>query len=128
MALHTRLSAFLETHSGGSFDLNQSFCINDTSESRYQHPEYALNPLTSVTGNFGGMTTAKYIMLETTKPIDFTIWTPTGPTIPPVSTPATIRINNAMMLCAEAADTFVIYNPNSGASGNVLVKITAVGA
>jgi hypothetical protein len=128
MVMTTRISAFLEASSGSSLNFNQSFSVGDAGQSKYFHPlEFILDPLTTVTGYLCNVTTAKYLLLETNLPIDVTIVTKIGPLEPPTATPATFRIRNVMAIGADITAPVIFYNPNGGASGNVSVKITAVG-
>lgn len=128
MAITTRLSAFLEASYGTRLGINQSFAVGDTGQSKYYSPlEITLNALTTVTGVMCNVTTAKYILLETSLPIDVTIVTPIGPLDPPTPTAATFRVRNVMAIGADITSPLILYNPNNGTAGNVTVKITAVG-
>jgi hypothetical protein len=129
MSLTTRVSSFLEAAYGSSIGINQSYSVADSANSKYFHPlEFTMNALATVTGNLCNITTVKYLMLESSLPVDVTIVTPTGPALPPTPTPATFRVNNVMTIGADIANPIIFFNPNSGATGNVSVKITAIGA
>jgi hypothetical protein len=128
MKLTTRASAFLESFFGTNIVINQSYSVFDGAQDKYFHPiVFVLDPLTSVTGNLFNITTAKYLLMETNLPVDVTIVTAIGPSDPPTLTPATFRVQNFMAIGADITAPIVFYNPNGGASGNLSIKITAVG-
>jgi len=128
MVLTTRASAFLESFLGSNLIVNQTYSVFDSGQNKYFHPiEFVLDPLTTVTGNLFDVTTAKYLLLESTLPVDVTIVTPIGPLDPPTPTPATFRVRNFMSIGADITSPIIFYNPNGGPSGNLSIKITAIG-
>ena len=123
--LTTRLSGLIEGMTGSTLMFSQGFVVSNGQGTEYCRTpvDMVIDPLTTESIDLHGITTASHLVLETDQAVDIILTTPIGPTIPPVPTPATFRINRILVITADVT-ALSIYNPNNV---NANIKLTAVG-
>jgi hypothetical protein len=115
----------MEGMTGSTLMFNQGFSITDGQGTEYCRTpvDIAVAALATQAINLRGITTASHLMIQTDRAVDITITTPIGPTIPPIATPATFRVNDIFIISADIT-AVSIYNPNNLDAN---IKLTAVG-